>query len=135
MSSFILYFSGHGMSKGDWLLPDESFIKLKEVLQEWSESQSHQTHRDLLIVSDSCNSGAWVKALNRYHQRREYRNVDMVAACLSNDFTLMSTRSGGSDFTKALCLNHQRYNRIPTCTHSLQLSKRRSWLPFTYKYR
>ena len=67
---FILYYSGHGEEdSGNWAIgrPDErevEIVSLEELLSLWRRSPSSDYKR-LLIVSDSCHSGAWVNKLKR----------------------------------------------------------------------
>ena len=126
VTHFTLYFSGHGTKpqSGDWSFGDDSFIKLKQILNHWSPND--QPHKKLLIISNSCFSGSWVKALNRYHQRKEFLGVEMVAACPSD--TLMDENEG-SNFTKAICDKNYHFNRVPKYTRSLPMSRQKIWLP------
>ena len=109
--------------RGDWCFSDGTFLTLKQVLREWSPRFNEHTHKRLQLISDSCYSGSWVKALNRCHQRKEYVGVDMIAACPSNETTSMSNRKG-SYFTKAICHKCYHFNTIPKCTRSLSMSQR-----------
>ena len=130
VSFFVLYFTGHGTKRGNWHFRDGSFITLKQILLHcWSRSdQPKNKNLKLLIISDSCYSGSWVKALDRYHQRKEYLGVEMVAACRSHEQTWMSNGKG-SYFTKAICQKYCHYNKVPKCTHSLSSFLKKIWLP------
>ena len=78
--NFIVYYTGHGKGTGDWWLPDKSWFKLKHILTIWSEHQHRSSSQELLLIMDSCYSGANVKRLNRYHQQKKFMNVEVIAA-------------------------------------------------------
>ena len=115
LSHFIVYYTGHGKGKriGDWSLPDDSYFTLNEILTTWSRRYHTKQDQKLLIISDSCYSGHSVKKLNRYHQRKEYTNVEMIAASYNE------TEYGEkSDFTYAI--DGDNYCPVGTIiTHSL----------------
>lgn len=118
-----MHYSGHGKGKGDWWLPDHCRFKLEHILTIWSERQHHSRDQELLLIMDSCYSGANVRRLDCCHQRGQYENVEVIAASHGvakfNDFGDI-----GSDLTKAIC--RDKFCPVGTvCTHSL-ISKSKS---------
>ena len=98
--NFILYYSGHGEEgSGNWAIgrPDSNKVEtvsLEDLLSLWRRSPSSDYKR-LLIVSDSCHSGAWVDKL----ERMQRINVSMMASCKAGE-TCTDTIKGG-DFTRS----------------------------------
>ena len=96
--NFILYYSGHSEEySGNWAIwtpgaREVETVSLEELLSLWQESPSPKYKR-LLIASDSCHSGAWVKKL------RMQPNISMVASCKAGE-TCTETTEGGGDFTR-----------------------------------
>lgn len=101
--NFILYYSGHGeQDSGNWVIgkPDMSKVEvvtLDDILSLWQCSPSH-CYKRLLIVSDSCYSGAWAWQLERFHTSKLHCNISMVASCRA-DQTCTDSSKGG-DFTR-----------------------------------
>ncbi|CAE7575014.1 hypothetical protein AK812_SmicGene10047 [Symbiodinium microadriaticum] len=61
---FILFYAGHGRpGTGDWILEDED-VTLQDILDLWEASSGvdRPSNASLLIISDACYSGEWVKA-------------------------------------------------------------------------
>lgn len=129
---FIVHYTGHGIGKctGDWWLPDHCRFKLKQILTIWSSRQHCSEAQELLLIMDSCYSGVNVRRLNRYHQRGEYENVEIIAA--SDGKTEFDDT--GSDLTKAICCND--FCPVGTvCTRSLISKSKSSKLVTVERYR
>lgn len=134
VSSFLVYYTGHGNKSGNWVLPNRcsNVVKLRQILNVWSEatirySTESDPQRRLLLICDSCYSGRWVKALNRCHQCQQFCEVEMIAACGSDRVTLYS-ETKGSDFTRAICGKQNDEVYAPTYTRSLPLPLKENWL-------
>ena len=101
--NFILYYSGHGeANSGNWVIgkPDVrevEVVSLDELLSLWRKSPSSDYKR-LLIISDSCHSGAWVDKLEKMHKSNVNCNISMIASCQADE-SCTDTRMGG-DFTR-----------------------------------
>ena len=109
-----LYYTGHGTEEnGDWAIAradeQDSFdtISLNEVLGTWEiGKETRNKNCELIIIADSCYSGAWVEEINRRsnsydpEERATVANVSMVASCKANE-TCFETEEGG-DFTTYL---------------------------------
>eukprot|EP01084_Bolivina_argentea_P225568 381152_1 len=98
--SFILYYSGHGKKlQGDWCFEKgngsqiNEYITLNDILAAFNHY--HNQRQNLIIISDCCFSGAWVRNL----EQRRVRNVYMQASCRSNQ-TCSDGRHGGVFTTK-----------------------------------
>ena len=117
--NFMVHYTGHGNRRGDWWLPDESYITLKRILAIWSRRQHRSTAQTLLLTMDSCHSGVNIrrlKRLNRYHPQGEYENVKVIGV-----HGVAKYDDSGSDLTKAIC----RDKPCPVgtaCTRSLMES-------------
>ena len=77
---------------------------LDEVLQLWDQSKDNRNEgSQLIIIADSCYSGAWVAEINQRRDSNIQRtaeaveNVSMAASC-EPDETCYETEDGG-DFT------------------------------------
>ena len=119
---FILYYTGHGARQtGNWSIYKEDkaasdFISLDDLLQLWEgrrkackccccphkckcgRKKTKSSH--LIIIADSCFSGAWVETLNTYHQSGNFKTVSMVASC--RNFQTCGDTATGDTFTKYL---------------------------------
>ena len=115
-----MYYTGHAKERGDWIYDDDSYITLKQILRVWRTSDvGHHQGAMLLIIADSCYSGAWVRKLDWYHRHGMYENVGMVAASTGST----RYRNGeGSYFTKAICEGSPCPHTV-TFTHTLQRQK------------
>ena len=115
----IVYYSGHGSSKGDLSLPGGSFITFEKILHCYRCSRSYcetAQEQKLLLIFDTCYSGINVDRLNRFHQSKEYLSVEMIAA--SRGLTSYH-HVEGSYLTEEICCDRC----CPTgtvCTKSLQ---------------
>ena len=116
-TGFILYYSGHGQSKtGNWcferiekadqVLNSEQktqeikyykiteFVSLDDILILWQKRKQRQNGDSdkqwLLIISDACFSGVWVRAL----EKLKAKNVQMQASC-GSDETCVDSIDGG----------------------------------------
>jgi hypothetical protein len=66
-SSYILLWSGHGIPySGDWALTEKRSITLQDVLQAWYNGLGYSNNKLLLIIVNSCHSGAWITELKSY---------------------------------------------------------------------
>ena len=129
---FIVHYTGHGVGTctGDWWLPDWSRFKLEQILTIWSRRQHRSEAQELLLIMDSCYSGVNVRRLNRYHQQREYENVEIIAASRGET----EFDDTGSDLTKAI--NHDKLCPVGTvCTRSLISKSKSSKLVTVERYR
>lgn len=96
-----MYYSGlHGeKDSGIWAIGrrdkrEVEIVSLEELIALWHTSPSSDYKR-LLIVSDSCHSGAWV---NKLEKARSIVNISTVASCKADE-TCTDTVKGG-DFTR-----------------------------------
>lgn len=107
----ILYYTGYGTKHtGDWAIArangEEGFdtISLYDILGAWDKTKKERKKEShLIIIADSCFSGAWVEEINTCRMQGEYspfKNVGMIASCKSDEICV-ETREGG-DFTKNL---------------------------------
>ena len=91
---FMLYYSGHGTSNGDWVLNSikdgkevEEYISLQEIIDCYGDDDGS---KKLLIVSDCCYSGNWVDQL----RERDRSDIRMMASCEATE-TCNDTEDGG----------------------------------------
>ena len=95
-SNFVLYYTGHGAPKGNWVLNStesdgndkDELISLKEIINLWDAAT--KTCNRLVIIADSCHSGAWVDELNKM----ERKDIAMNASCQAEK-TCGDTPEGG----------------------------------------
>ena len=92
---FVLYYSGHGTSEGDWVLNSikdgrekEEYISLQEINDCYGDDDGS---KKLLIVSDCCHSGNWVDQLRRLGRS----DMGMIASCEATE-TCQDTEDGGA---------------------------------------
>lgn len=83
--TYILQYSGHGYEHtGNWATDDNKEISLGDVLKIWDDSHAKKQGGWLVIVLDSCHSGAWVEEA----RRRRLKDVAIQSACAANEVTL-----------------------------------------------
>ena len=101
------------------------YIGLNDILKLWDEIRGHYgsdsyefKDRDLLfIIADCCRSGSWVEEIKAKRTKKttpsneHYRDVNMIASCLSNE-TCYYTADNGGEFT-------YRYINADTSRHNL----------------
>ena len=112
---FVIYYSGHGTPSGDWAIGRTNrsgqqiaeVITAEELLSLWrAQPGCHCCHspepRDahLIVIADSCHSGAWVLKIDELKWNVHNVNVSMVASCKAEE-TCTDTLNGG-DFTAHL---------------------------------
>ena len=139
---FILYYTGHGVKQtGNWAVRKEGraisdLISLSNVLQLWEDrrkicrccccphkckcGRKYSKSSHLLIIADSCYSGAWVEALDAYHSQGKFKSVSMVASCQKDQES--SDTQAGSTFTKFL-VNEIMFtptSQVPQYTHDIK---------------
>ena len=105
---FIIQFSGHGAERtGDLMLAQSGFISFDRMLQEWEASQAKARNGLLVLVLDSCFSGAWVKQA----RERQLSDVAVQSACSATEvswdgvFTQQLIHFQQSKTDKELALN------------------------------
>jgi hypothetical protein len=106
-----LYYTGHGVQQtGDWAIAraneQEGYdvISLDEILDLWDFTrESRNENSCLIIIADSCFSGAWVNEINRRRQSSDrdiaatVANVSMAASCEADEACYEN--EDGGDFT------------------------------------
>ena len=118
-SSYLIYYTGHGEKKtGNWVFPDETYMTLQKLLKIWTATTKTRSEVNLVLISNSCYSGVWVRIPKSYHHNKEHTNVEMVAACGPKDTTGYVKK--GSYFTKAICKKNFCFNGAPRVTNSLR---------------
>ncbi len=86
----IVTWSGHGIvGSGDWALKDGS-VSLDDVLRRWDDSKLGKQNALLVLLLDSCYSGAWVGEA----RRRRLLNVAVQAACAADETSVDGAFTG-----------------------------------------
>lgn len=86
--TYILQFSGHGYDvTGNWSTDDNKEVTLDDVLTIWDASYAKEDGGLLVIVLDSCHSGAWVNDA----RRRLLKDVAIQAACDADEVSFDGT--------------------------------------------
>jgi hypothetical protein len=97
-SLYVLYFSGHGDDDdGRFCVEKREFVTLDDILKVWAASDAYKAERGskLLIVADSCHSGAMARALKALVGRADdrfthlagvARSVAVQAACGADEY-------------------------------------------------
>ncbi|XP_051546893.1 transmembrane protein 168-A [Myxocyprinus asiaticus] len=62
--TYILYYSGHTLLNGDWVLAGGECLRLQQILDMWRERNAGFSSR-LILVLDIENSVPWVKAVRK----------------------------------------------------------------------
>jgi hypothetical protein len=122
---FIIYYTGHGSRTGDWVISHESTqgqirierISLDELLRMWEHYQCKDAQ--LIIIADSCHSGAWVKEINAKDPQKI--RVSMISSC--SDYETCSDSPKGGHFTNYFLDNNQNkqkdFHFIPSRTNDV----------------
>ena len=114
---YILYYSGHGTKDGNWAIGRtdrsgkcyEEVVTLENILSLWIKSNTEsqvgcfnrqQRPAHLIIIADSCHSGAWVDKINLQLKDDVMTNVSMIASCKATE--LCTDSPEGGDFTAEL---------------------------------
>lgn len=129
MDVLFLYYTGHGIEQsGDWAIANangcEGFddISLSDVIDLWKRTKQHRRSGcQLVIIADSCFSGAWVAEIERKRASNDVvvDDVSMVASCAADE-TSFETRNGGV-FTSYL-LRPQEMNQVTDINFQITLS-------------
>ena len=124
-----LYYTSHGCNpNGDWAIPKKGdapgfdIVSLHEIRELWNATWRHRkTNSHLVIIADSCYSGAWVKKIDE-ERNGTFRNVNisMVASCRANE-TCYDGPKGGEFTINLLRLLHSH----PVYTNNIALTDRR----------
>ncbi|XP_062862509.1 transmembrane protein 168-A [Trichomycterus rosablanca] len=62
--TYLIYYSGHTLTTGDWALTGGESMRLEQLLDWWRERNVGFSSR-LILVLDTENSGPWVKAVRK----------------------------------------------------------------------
>ncbi len=125
---FIIYYTGHGsVITGDWAIAAQESaqsgqqiietITLDELLTMWEHRQCKDAQ--LIIIADSCHSGAWVKEINAKNPKKI--RVSMISSC--NNYETCSDSPKGGHFTNYFLDNNQNkqkdFDFNPSCTNDV----------------
>jgi len=103
---FILYYAGHGSQRmnGAFCMERSTFVSLKDLVDVWKARPGRKRFQKLIIVADSCFSGALIDVLKSYKKaERDTLGIGIQAACQNMEF------SEGGVFTEVFT-HKQLYN-------------------------
>eukprot|EP01084_Bolivina_argentea_P017572 32808_1 len=104
-SIFILYYSGHGTTDGDWCFEERdksangmvTHITLNDILCSWNNRPIEDgKQQKLIIIADCCYSGAWVDAIQNTQNSKE---IIIQSSCGANE--VCYDGSSGGVFTNS----------------------------------
>ncbi|KAL0481148.1 hypothetical protein AKO1_012610 [Acrasis kona] len=66
-ASYVLFWSGHGIPEtGDWSISEKHSITFQNILEAWYQGVGYPNNKLLLIIVNSCYSGAWISQIKDY---------------------------------------------------------------------